>query len=937
VFNQKINTDHSFAADNIFGWVNGFITASVVVDRKGNVIFVSNSFVRFSGIHASALLNRGFASLFINSEYEPGKAAFDRNCDFIGLLMGESNNEIPCRVKGENLVLENGSEYSLYHFMPVHIEGEGDAAGSLTAEHDNLIKADTLAGITHRYSAILDSIPDLLVLFDSNAKVIDIHQNPDSPFFYLGTLLRTSNLSDLFPGKAAQILHNIASVDKPAANKTFYDEIEFSGKHFSLEYRLVFVETNRVLALIRDISSLKKTEKELLMSRERLSHIQQIAGIGSWDAQFDNLHEIHTWNFFELLGLDNPGSKAGIDDLYHYNSIHPDDLARYKKTIAAEFKSLSGFYTIEYRIKCPDKKVKFLQADSKVEYNEAGKPRRWTGVIQDITVRKRAEILTSAAFEISQLIHSQNTIEDLIEAVHHIIGKLMPADNLLIALRDEKTNELTFPYFSGLKLAPDPARELKGLTGFVVSTGVPLLVSASAIDLMVSEKIIGPPVIIPDSWLGVPLRSQDTVTGVLALQSFSPEIVYAEDDQHILMFVSEQIALSIQRIENDAELLKAKNEAEDSSRLKSSLLANMSHELRTPMTGILGFSEILLEELEDERLKTMANTIYKSANRLMSTLNSIMDLSAIESNTDALHIKPVNIKSTFLPLLRQLYPVASDKGLYLRTALSPSLYVQADEKLLGQLLQHLLDNAIKFTVDGGIAVSAFVNDQNKSETIIRVSDTGIGIAPEHLNLIFEEFRQVSEGLSRTFEGSGLGLSLCIKIARLIKARLWVESVPDKGSDFYVALPTAVAMASEPVIDPEAEVTINTRRLSRGTVPEVLIVEDNEINRRLAALYLRELCTIEMAENGYIALEKIKRKEYDAILLDINLGAGPNGLSIASQVRALENYQSTPIVAVTGYTMQGDREKLLANGCTHYLAKPYDKKTLLRLFTSILYT
>lgn len=382
-------------------------------------------------------------------------------------------------------------------------------------------------------------------------------------------------------------------------------------------------------------------------------------------------------------------------------------------------------------------------------------------------------------------------------------------------------------------------------------------------------------------------------------------------------------------------LIKAKNEAEESSRLKSSLLANMSHELRTPMTGILGFSEILHDELEDNRLKNMASTIYKSANRLMTTLNSIMDLSAIESNRTNLNLRTVNVKNTFMSLLRNAYTIASDKGLYIRTALPPNINVVADDKLLGQLLQHLIDNAIKFTIDGGISISAYSGLRETSDVVIKISDTGIGIAPQHHKLIFEEFRQVSEGLSRTFEGSGLGLSLVMKIAKLINAKVWVESVPEKGSDFYVSLRSAGLMAEEIIPDEKPQI-INTVRLGRGNVPEVLIVEDNEINRRLAALYLREICNIEMAENGYIAMNKIKAKKYDAILMDINLGAGPNGIHIANEIRQIDHYKDVPIIAVTGYTMQGDREKLLANGCTHYVAKPYDKKTLIKLFSGLLY-
>lgn len=383
-------------------------------------------------------------------------------------------------------------------------------------------------------------------------------------------------------------------------------------------------------------------------------------------------------------------------------------------------------------------------------------------------------------------------------------------------------------------------------------------------------------------------------------------------------------------------LIKAKEDAEESSRLKSSLLANMSHELRTPMTGILGFSEILFEELEEPRLKNMASTIYKSATRLMTTLNSIMDLSAIESNKTKLTLKPVNIKNTILTLLKNIYPIANDKGLYIRTALPPNIHAIADQKLLGQLLQHLVDNAIKFTTDGGLSISAYSGLKDNTDVIIKISDTGIGIAPQHHKLIFEEFRQVSEGLSRTFEGSGLGLSLVSKIGKLINGKVWVESEQGKGSDFFISLPMASVVDDEVTPLVEQTAPISTIRLGKGNVPEVLIVEDNEVNRRLAALYLREICNIDMAENGYVALDKVKDKKYDAILMDINLGAGPNGIHVAQQIKSMQHYQEVPIIAVTGYTMQGDREKLLANGCTHYVAKPYDKRTLIKLFSGLLY-
>lgn len=671
-------------------------------------------------------------------------------------------------------------------------------------------------------------------------------------------------------------------------------------------------------------------------STQRLSEVQKHSGAGSWDIQLENKPIIETRNFFELLQKENPGELTTLEDIMHKSVIHQDDIDDYNILLDNVLSNKLTSYTTNYRITDKNGQIRFIQNNARLEYGDDGQLKYWTGIIHDVTSFKKSESLKTSAFQISQLIHSQHSLELLIKAIHQIISELVPAPEMLISLAGENDVNQTYSLKDNKVNTSETPKPVNGLVEYVLNSGEPLLASSAVIELMIDESIITPIDRIPQSWIGIPLKTRESVIGILCLQSFTSETTFSEDEKSILLFVAEQIALATQKIKSEEVLIKAKNTAENSSRLKSSLLANMSHELRTPMTGILGFSEILNEELDDPRLKSMAGTIFKSAGRLMSTLNSIIDLSALEADKNSLILKPVNTRVMMQPLLKVAYSIASDKGLYLRTSIPPDIFVRADEKLLSQLIHHLIDNALKFTVDGGISISVYKVNKKSTEAVIRISDTGIGIAPEHHRMIFEEFRQVSEGFSRTFEGSGLGLSLCSKIARLLNARVWVDSVESKGSDFYVELPLTMEDITESSIFPEDSPAIRTHRLSRGSVPEVLIVEDNEINRRLAALYLREICNTEMAENGYVAIEKIKRRKYDAILMDINLGAGPDGLSIAQQVRSYEINKNTPIIAVTGYTMHGDREKLLSNGCSHYLPKPYDKQTLLKLFSGILY-
>lgn len=234
------------------------------------------------------------------------------------------------------------------------------------------------------------------------------------------------------------------------------------------------------------------------------------------------------------------------------------------------------------------------------------------------------------------------------------------------------------------------------------------------------------------------------------------------------------------------ELRNAKERAEEMSNLKSSFLANMSHELRTPMMGILGNAEIINISTEDEEIKDMASAIYSSGRRLINTLNLILDLSRIEANKENLDVEKLEVVSIVNDVVEHFIPAAKQKGLDLRLINSnESLFAHLDERLFREILNNLINNAVKFTHVGGISVSLF-NENEK--IIIKVLDTGIGIPKHSLGLIFEEFRQVSEGYGRSFEGTGLGLTITKKFVEKLNGKISVKSVLDEGSEFTIEFP-----------------------------------------------------------------------------------------------------------------------------------------------------
>ena len=395
----------------------------------------------------------------------------------------------------------------------------------------------------------------------------------------------------------------------------------------------------------------------------------------------------------------------------------------------------------------------------------------------------------------------------------------------------------------------------------------------------------------------------------------------------------------------EVELIVAKDKAEEMNRLKSSFLANMSHELRTPMSAILGFAELLGERLTDPELKEMSNIILQGGTRLTNTLNSILDLSRIEANKFDINLTPLNIIPPINETMKLFEAVAESKGIKVELV-SPweKCIVEVDDKLLRQVFNNLLNNALKFTEVGKISIlfDAVAKD-DFTQIIINVKDTGIGIRPEKLNIIFEPFRQVSEGLSRVYEGTGLGLTLTKKFVEAMNGEISVESEVGVGTTFTLKFKIydRIHMVSEPVskhtvIKSEGKDRKKSEILIKvaSDLPYVLIVEDDFINLKAMKIFLKNLCNTDDTENGFKAIELAKKNKYDLILMDIGL-KGLDGLEAAKEIKKIPGYEDIPIIAVTAFAMAGDKEKILSNSCSHYISKPFEKEELETLVKELL--
>lgn len=407
-----------------------------------------------------------------------------------------------------------------------------------------------------------------------------------------------------------------------------------------------------------------------------------------------------------------------------------------------------------------------------------------------------------------------------------------------------------------------------------------------------------------------------------------------DEDQNIAKFLA--IKDDITKDKQIEEQLKLSlKKAEQSDELKTNLLSNMSHELRTPMNGILGMASILKSELIDEQQQLMVEQIIRSGNRLMVTLNSVLTLAQLDANGDELRKNSFSVKQKIDKIHSEFKERAEGKNLtFTLDSIDEKLLIFGNEILFEQILSYLVDNAIKFTVSGGLYIYFNIFKQNDSNFIlINVKDSGIGISSDDCQLIFNEFHQVSKGYSRRYEGLGLGLTLVNKVCSIMGWHLSVDSKLNEGSTFSIRIPLLDAKVDEnnkvDDISFKENPSLNFDEGKFKPIKKLLYVEDNEINSYVLEKYLsKDNFQYSNAKNGQEALSKLSENHYDLILMDINLGIGMDGVELSKEIRKIKEYENVPIIAVTGYAMGNDAQNLMAEGLTDYLAKPFKKDELL---------
>ncbi|RLC50675.1 MAG: hypothetical protein DRI23_06595 [Candidatus Cloacimonadota bacterium] len=413
-----------------------------------------------------------------------------------------------------------------------------------------------------------------------------------------------------------------------------------------------------------------------------------------------------------------------------------------------------------------------------------------SSLVNDITKQDKTRKIQSALYKISESVNTINDINELYEKIHHIIAGLMKAENFFIALYDESTDLISFPYFvDECDERPEPGKLGRGLTDYILRYEQDMLIDAKKdLELRANGEtdLIGQPA---EIWLGVSLKIKNKTIGVIVLQDYHDKTTYGEEEKQVLIYVSEQIAMAISKKKDEDELKRYSEELQELNKSKDKFFSIIAHDLRSPFYGLMGLTDILkseYEELPPDETKAYLDELYSSTSNLYTLIENLLEWSRIQSGKMNYQPERFDFKELMEEVISVLHQTARLKSISIENCINDCLMIFGDRAMIRSVMQNLISNSIKFTRKGG-SVTISCSKINDEKIEVKVKDTGIGMSEEKISKIFRIDENTSSPGTNKEKGTGLGLLLCKEIVEKHESTINVISEIRKGSCFSFAL------------------------------------------------------------------------------------------------------------------------------------------------------
>lgn len=755
-----------------------------------------------------------------------------------------------------------------------------------------------------RQRAILEAIPDLLLRVGRDGSCLDSMISPSidaNQFVAIG-----QHLSELLSPECLE--RQLQAIERAIATnqlQVYRQQLIKFGKLASEEVRISAINDREALVIVRDITSEVDSEQRL----EQISY--NVPGF------------IYQYHLRTDGSSHFPYASHGIRDIYDlspqevsqdaakvFDRIHPEDLDYVRQSVINSAQNLT-VWGCEYRVRFDDGRTIWVAGNATPQREPDGSI-LWHGYIKEITQRKQAEIvLKEEQTKLQEAYSEQNA--------------LFAAMKDVVLIRNSEGKCLKIVPTNGNNLLGNPEAILRQSIYEELPPSVAKTIVEAIDHSLSTQQIIS---------FDYPLAINGRDVW------FSAIISPIAEDKVI------QVARDItERKQAEIALAEAKEAAEALTKAKSDFLANMSHEIRTPMNGVIGMAELLASTPLTEDQLDYVQTIQDSGNILLAVINDILDFSKIEAGKLELEERPFLLKDAVKSAFNILSTEAANQANILKYAIAtdvPAMIV-GDQARVHQILINLIGNAIKFTQKGEVEllVKGLRSPQSSNQILFSIRDTGIGISSDRLSRLFQPFSQADASISRKYGGTGLGLAICKYLVKFMGGKIWVDSkgsiageppidwqcatTPEtSGAIFYftIDLPN---MNSEAIAT--ANIALDAANQNLSCMAElfplkILIVEDNEVNQKIASLYLKRFGYIaDIANNGVEALEMVYQQNYDLLFMDMQMPE-MDGLTATRLIRQDGNISLQPqIVAMTANVMPEDIQNCLAVGMNDHISKP----------------